>query len=131
MPSLISLQWENCLQIHHLLIAVIACPMVLRLTACNQQQAPVAAETADDAAEMPPKEEGPTAKAPSVYRIGTEFVANLAVNGETSVVTDTIIRKIKRDSRLLDIYEHSAAFSGPRGACHGETHVLWDSTTEN
>ena len=117
------------MRIHQLVIMAIAVP--LTLTACNQQQAPVASEAAADAPEMPPKEAGPTAKAPSEYGIGTAFVGNLTVNGETRINTDTMVQKIERDGRTLDVYEHSAASSDPGGACDGETHVLWDSQTQN
>ena len=117
------------MRIHHLVIVAIALPLML--AACNQQQAPVASETAADAPEMPPKEAGPMAKAPSEYGIGTVFVTNLTVNGETIVNTDTMIEKIERDGRTLDVYEHSAVFPDPGGACAGETHALWDSKTQN
>ena len=101
------------------------------LTACNQQQAPVASEAAADAAEMPPEDAGPMAEAPSAYGIGTAFVANLTMNGESKVVTDTMVEKIERDGRTLDVYAHSVAFTDPGGPCDGETHLLIDAETQN
>ena len=117
------------MRIHHPVIMAIA--LTLTMTVCNQQQALAASETASDAPELPPMEAGPTAEAPSEYGIGTAFVSNLTVNGETRVNTDTMVQKIERDGRTLDVYKHSAASPDPGGACAGETHALWDSKTQN
>ena len=103
----------------------------LALAACNQQQPPADTAETSAPADAPMKKEGPVAKAPSAYGIGTTFVGNLTVNGDTTVSTDTMVQKIERDGRILDVYEHATPSSDPGGACDGETHVLWDSQTQN
>lgn len=117
------------MRIHRPVITAIA--LTLTMTVCNQQQALAASETASDAPEIPPTEAGPVAEAPSEYGIGTAFVGNLTLNGETRVNTDTMVEKIERDGRILDVYEHSAAFLDPGGPCNGETHVVLDAKTQN
>ena len=117
------------MRIYHL--AIMAVALTLTMTAGNQQQALAASETASDAPEMPPTEAGPVAEAPSEYGIGTAFVSILTVNGETVENTDTMVDKIERDGRTLDVYEHSGGIPDPVGACAGETHALWDSKTQN
>ena len=117
------------MRIHQLLILAIALPLVL--TACNQQQAPVATEEMSDSAEMPPKEEGPVAKRPSEYGVGTAFVNNLTLNGESVVMTDTLVQKIERDGRMLDVYEQSAPVAEPGGPCDGRTHIVLDAETRS
>ena len=95
------------------------------LAACNQMQAPM-----DDSAEMP-MEEGPAAEIPPEYGVGTVFVSNLTVNGESSVMTDTLVQKIERDGRTLDVYEQSAPVAEPGGPCDGRTHLVLDAETRN
>ena len=107
----------------------------IALAACNQQQAPVDSadmqtSEAPDVAGMP-EADGPTAKIPSEYGIGTVFVNNLTVNGESSVMTDTLVQKIERDGRTLDVYEQSAPVAEPGGACNGRTHIVLDAETRS
>ena len=108
------------MRLHHLLIMTIAVPWVL--AGGNQQQMPVAAEAA---------EEVPTAQAPSGYGIGSTFVVNLTINGEKSVSTDTLVEKIERGGRMLDVYENSAPIVMPGDPCDGQSHVVLDSETLN
>lgn len=106
------------------------------LTACNQQQAPVDSadmQTSDEtpaAAEMP-EAAGPTAKIPSEYGVGTVFAYNLTLNGESSPLTDTLVQKIERDGRTLDVYEQSAPVAEPGGPCDGRTHIVLDAETRS
>ena len=108
------------MRLHHLLIMTIAVPWVL--AGGNQQQMSVAAEAA---------EEVPTAQAPSEYGIGSTFVVNLTINGEKSVSTDTLVEKIERGGRMLDVYENSAPIVMPGDPCDGQSHVVLDSETLN
>lgn len=117
------------MRIHQLVITAIAVPLIL--TACSLRPAPDASEAAVFAPEMPPKDAGPAAGAPTEYGIGTVLVGNLTVNGETSVLTDTLVQKTERDGRTLDVYEQSAVYSDPTGPCDGQTHVLLDAKTQN
>ena len=109
------------MRLHHLAILTFAVP--LALTAGNQQQVPVA--FADDSG-------APIAQAPPEYGIGTTFVINLTINGETVVNTDTLVEKIDRGGRTLDVYENSAApIVYPGDPCDGQTHVVLDSETRS
>ena len=113
------------------------CPLAL-VVACSFlvagcQQTPPTSQSGEtpQSGEMPPEEEGPTAKAPSEYGIGTTFSINLIVNGETVAMTDTLVRKIERDGRTLDVYEHSAPVTLPGDPCDGESHAVLDAETRS
>lgn len=108
---------------------VAGCPLALAaagsflVAGCQQTPATSQSEAA------PPPQEGPTAQAPSEYGIGTAFVVNLTIDGESAVVTDTLVQKLERDGRTLDVYEHSTPVAQPGSPCDGETHVVVDSET--
>ncbi len=98
----------------------------LAVIGCSPQQ-----QAATDLDSMPVQAEGPIAEAPPDYPVGTVFTGNTTINGETVRVSDTLVEKIERDGRILDLVEHSQPIRDPGAACDGETHALWDAKTSN
>ena len=93
---------------------------------CSPQQ-----QAATNLDSVPVQAEGPIAEAPPDYPVGTVFTGNTTINGETVRVSDTLVEKIERDGRILDMVEHSQPIRDPGSACDGETHALWDAKTSN
>lgn len=65
------------------------------------------------------------------YGIGTAFAGSLTTNGETSVLTDIVKRKIGLDGGPFGACEHQAASSEPGGAGESVTCAPRDSKTRN
>ena len=98
----------------------------LATSGCSPQQ-----QAAVDLTEMEVQADAPSAALPPQYGVGTVVVGELTINGEKQHVMDTIVEKVERDGRTLDLLEHSVAQNNPGFPCDGETHALWDAETHN
>ena len=107
-------------------LVLFGCMLALAATGCSPQQ-----QAAVDLSEMEVEADAPSAPLPPQYGVGTVLVGDLTINGETQRVTDTIVEKVDRDGRTLDLIEHSIAQSNPGFPCDGATHQLWDAATHN
>ena len=91
----------------------------------------VAAGCASEVVEAPAVEvvmdpDAPVTEAPASYGIGSIWVFNHTLNGETVQMTGTLIDRVQRKGREVYVLSDAVAYRDPGAPCDGANGSLWD-----
>ena len=95
----------------------------------------VAAGCASEVVEAPAVEimtdpEAPVTEAPASYGIGSTWVFNHTLNGETAQMTSTLVDRMQHKGREVYVISNAVAYRDPGAPCDGGDGWLFDVETD-
>ena len=85
-----------------------------------------ATEVVEPPVEITPNPDAPVTEAPASYGIGSTWVFNHTLNGETVQMTRTLIDRVQRKGREVYVISDAVAYRDPGFPCDGADGSLFD-----
>ena len=89
-----------------------------------------ATEVEAPAVEITMDPDAPVTEAPASYGIGSNWVFNHTLNGETAQMTSTLVDRTQRKGREVYVISNAVAYRDPGAPCDGADGWLFDVETD-